>query len=683
MSCRAIDTYRLGSVLVCLCLGKNMKNDDIAKQKQKSGDITKKVEDLMGPAPENPNTLGSNSPERYKANSKKPSPTTAPTVNDVSGAVGATFLPQKDRASSTKQNEQPNDKSSDDSSADKIVDQIAEKESDDALKAEDEAIEKAANQDQKHEGPLKKLWHSRYFKKTLLFLIITTIAVLAIVPSSRYMILNAVGVRSKASLFVIDNSTQQPLKNVNVQLGDQSATTNQDGFAALEQIRLGDQELVIERRAFEKTTKEVTIGLGSNPLGNTAISPAGLQFAFNVKDYLSQKPIEKAEVYSGDASAFTNKDGEALLTLDVKGDEAVEIKIRADDYREETIKDDGKNDNKPTSVLMVADKKHIFISKRSGKYDVYKIDADGKNEELVLSGTGAERKDMTLTTHGSGDRAALVSTRDNIRNADGVLLSTLTLIEVDTNKTQPLDTSERVQIVGWIDDSLVYVLVDDGAKKNGASTHKLVSYDIKTESKTEIAKGLFLNDVAIANDRIYYAPAAELEEKVEGEDKPKVKDDTMGLFSTDREGKDKQRIIEQEIWSIFRQDYDTLALGAGQNWFEYKLGSSEANKLSGPPAEQVRSVFVKNEATGDNLWVDKRDGKGVLLVYDAKSKENKTLLTLSGLTNPVRWLNKTTAVFRLETQQETTDYVVNIEGGDHKKLVDATNTSGVDNWYYY
>lgn len=120
----------------------------------------------------------------------------------------------------------------DDSTTAKAVDDIAEKEADEILKAEDEAVKKAFNEDKKQPGFFRRFWGNKVARRILFFVILATIAVLAIVPTTRYAILNTFGVRSSASLTVIDNSTQQPLKNVNVYLGEVSATTNDDGYAA-------------------------------------------------------------------------------------------------------------------------------------------------------------------------------------------------------------------------------------------------------------------------------------------------------------------------------------------------------------------------------------------------------------------------------------------------------------------
>ena len=81
--------------------------------------------------------------------------------------------------------------------------------------------------------------------------------------------------------------------------------------------------------------------------------------------------------------------------------------------------------------------------------------------------------------------------------------------------------------------------------------------------------------------------------------------------------------------------------------------------------------------------MDQRDGKGVLLDYDVTNKTEKTLKTASGLNTPIRWVSSNTLVYRVHTNQETADYVLNIDGGEARKIKDVYNSSGIDQWYYY
>src|SRR5690606_12406641 len=120
-----------------------------------------------------------------------------------------------------------------------------------------------------------------------------------------------------------------PLKNVTVSMAGQSGQTDSEGYVKLSKLKLGKTELKIERRAFATTSKQVTLGWGSNPLGDYVLTPTGLQYSFRVTDFLSNKPIEKAEAVSGYASAFSNENGEILLTLDTKNDEDATVMISA------------------------------------------------------------------------------------------------------------------------------------------------------------------------------------------------------------------------------------------------------------------------------------------------------------------------------------------------------------------
>ncbi len=655
-----------------------MKNDKDNNLGALKDELNQKVESIMGPAPENPNTLNKE-PERYKPEKVNKVATSAPVITG-SKKVSEPSREDSKPAEKPAQSETAKDQSAE---IDKAVDDIAEKEADDVLSAEDEAVEKAFRESDKKQNWLKRFWGNKVARRTFLILLLAGIIALGAVPTSRYYILNTAGVRSGASIRVLDENTKQPLKNVNVSISGVSGVTNEQGIASLAGVKLGSQTLTIERRAYAKTEKQLTIGWGSNPLGDSSITPTGIQYSFKIEDYLSKKPIIKAEAYSGDASAFSDKNGKVTLTLDTNGDQPVVINIKADGYREERIKDDGSSEPSTKTVALVASQKQVFITKRSGKYDVYKIDADGKNEELVLSGTGSERSDMTLAVHPTDNLAALVSTRDNIRGSDKTLLSTLTMIEVDSNKTNPVDTSERIQVIGWIGDQLIYVKVNDEKKKNGVSTHSLISYDSKNDTKTEVSGNLFFNDVMVAGDRIYYAPAAEYEYPEDGGDTKTVNKDSLGLFSTNSTGGDKKTIISKEIWSISRKDYTTIVVGSGKDWYEISTVDNAVSKLSGAPADQGTRIYVDSIDNKKSLWVDKRDGKGVLLAYSISKQDDKTLSSMSGLANPVRWLNSTTAVFRVQTEQETADYAISVNGGDAKKITDVTATSGVENWYFY
>lgn len=571
---------------------------------------------------------------------------------------------------------EPDPEPSEDPETSKAVEDIVRNESDELLKAEDDklmaAFEPKQNKTfgQKLKSAIVDLWKNPKKRKILMAVFVVVVLAVGIVPGSRYFVLNAAGVRSSASVHVLDESTFQPLKNVEVTIHGVSARTNENGDAKVDRIKLGSTRLKIERRAFAPVERNITIGWGSNPLGEEKLRPTGTQYAFSVSDYLSGKSVVKAEATSGDASAFSDENGKILLTIEDPTDE-LDISIVSEGRRTERLKLNGDTKDE-TPVKMVPARKHAYISRREGRYDVYATYADGKEETLVLKGTGNERDDMVLVPHPSEDLAALVSTRAGKRNDDGYLLSDLTIIDLRTKGTETAETSERIQLSGWFGERLVYVRVVAGASASHPKRNRLMAYHYKDDTNNELAASNYFNDVMAVDGRVYYAPSGVYQSGA-----------SASLFSVKADGTDRRTILDKEVWNLFRTSYDHIAISVPGSWYDYRIGQQSTTKLDGEPASLKSLVFTNSPNGEKSLWVDTRDGKGVLIAYDTKTGEDRPLRTQSGLKNPVRWLNDSTIVYRVKTDAETADYALSLDGGEPKKVADVTNTDGIDKWYYY
>lgn len=563
----------------------------------------------------------------------------------------------------------------DDPKTAKAVDDIVAHESDELLKAEDEKLAEAfrpaekLTRWQKVKRFLHNWWGNPRARWITIGVILLLLAIIAVVPPSRYFVLNTAGVRASLSVQVLDESTFQPLKNVEVSAHGVSALTNTDGQAKLEKVKLGATELKIDKRAFAPITKKVTVGWGSNPQGEFQLTPVGAQYSFVVTDYLSGKGVAKIEAISGEASALSDENGKIKLTIDEPPDD-IEVTIKGDDYREEsfTISAATKDER---AVSLVPGRKEVFVSKRDGKFDLYKIDIDGKNEERVLAGTGTEREDIALISHPKKEVVAMVSTREGKRNSDGYLLSTLTLVDLTNNSAKALVTSERIQLVDWVDDRLIYVQVAAGASAANPKRQRLMSYHHEDGTNNELATSNTFNDVLVAANKVYYAPSGA--HQAGG----------ASFLRANADGSARLAILSKEAWNLFRTTYDHITVAVPSEWYDYRLDDQKPTKLSGEPANLTSRIYVDSPDGKKSLWVDSRDGKGVLLVYDINGKEDKTLRTQSGLKNPLRWLSNHTIIYRIHTDQETADYALSLNGGDPRKIRDVTNTRGIDQWYHY
>ncbi|PID32469.1 hypothetical protein CR970_00435 [Candidatus Saccharibacteria bacterium] len=562
-----------------------------------------------------------------------------------------------------------------DSGTARAVDDIVARESDDLLAAEDarRGSEFSPVPARRHRRG-NPLW--AFLRKPAVVWSVLVVLVLggigvAAVPSSRYSVLNAVGVRVGASVKILDQSTQQPLKGVHVKIAGVTVDTDAEGMATFSGLPLGKTIMTIEKRAFAPVLETRVLGWGSNPLGDRQVNPIGSQYTFTVNDYLSGAPIEVASVNAGDADANADEQGVAKLTVDHSTADTIEATVQAPGYRDEpvTITADTRD---AVAVRMVPDKKHVFVSQRAGKYDVYTIDIDGANEKLVLEGTGRERDDIAISIHPSDGFAAVVSTRDGKHNDDGYLLSTLSVINVGSGDVASVAQSESIKIIGWSGSRLVYLQVAAGASATNPSRQRLMSYDFLANDSKQLASANYFNAVGVAGQHVFYAPSSNYQASA-----------VNGLFRVQPDGNELQTVISGETWTIIRTDYNTLAINAAGKWYDFHLDATAATEVEAQPSDTKSKHYANSPDGSRSIRVEERDGKGVLLLRDNEDGTEKPLISRSGLSKPIRWLTNSVVVYRIDTDQENADYAFSIEGGDPIKVRDVTHTNSVDRWYYY
>lgn len=561
----------------------------------------------------------------------------------------------------------------------KAVDDIAREEADRMLAIEDAKAELLSEGSAEiDEGgvltrlklALANLWSYGIVKAAVLLVVLSAVAAVGIYPDSRYFILNKFGVRATSSMTILDEKTRQPLKDVEVTLAEQTVKTDKEGYVQFSDVMLGRSDLSINKPAFAPVSREITIGWGSNPLGEVDLTAVGSRYTFELVDFLSGRPIVNAEAISGNASAVPNEQGVLALVVENEDGRDVEIEILAENYRNEKIKMPvGSNDKQ--KISMVPARKHAFISKRDGTFDLFTVDADGKNLKKILPGTGSEREgSLFILNHQNKDVVALVSTRGNVYSADGNLLSVLTIVNLANGENTKLTESENIQLIDFVGDRLVYAREVKDARDEDPARYQLVSFDVETSDEKILAQANYFNDVMVAWDGVYYSPTA-------SENKKKA-----GFFKINPDGTAKQTILGEEAWNFFRASYDKLHVAFSERWYEYDLGSSQLNQLGGAPANNKSRIYVSSPDGQKTLWVDERDGKGVLLLSEPGGKD-RVLQTSGGLRNPVRWLDSDHVVYRISTSSETADYVISLSGGEAKKIQDVTDTIGLDRFYYY
>jgi len=517
---------------------------------------------------------------------------------------------------------------------------------------------------QKPAGRFKRFfrswWRNKWARYSTIIIILLAIAAAAAIPDSRYAILNRCGVRSSASVIALDDTTQLPLKNVTISIDEQTAQTNRDGVAAVHNLKLGKHRLTVKRLAFAPYSQDITIGWGSNPLGKVSLKAVGSQYEILVKDFLSGKPIAGAEAESESVNALSDKNGKIVLTVSDTNITSLDIALNAPGYRTEKITLNG-TVTQHTELAMVPSQKTVFVSKESGKYDVYSSDLDGRDKKLLLAGSGLEGNTISLAVSPDNSQAALVSTRDNLRDEDGYLLYALTFINVATGASVTVDHAQQLQLVDWLGTKLIYRSTSASASAANPARNRLVAYNYQANARTQLAAANQFNTVLSANGYVYYSVSS---------NDPNA---SLGLYRVKPDTSDRERLTDQEVWTGLRTGLNTISLQTPAGWFSFDLSSKKVQS-SGAPANFTSFYFAADPKDTQKAWADTRDGKGVLLLKQNDSDQTKTLVVQPGLAAPLRWLNDQTLIYRVVTSSESADYAVSTEGGPPRKISNVSAT---------
>ena len=564
----------------------------------------------------------------------------------------------------------------DDNETDKIVDDIIKDESDVIIKAHDEKIAQFSAPPQKPKG-LRRFfgawWHNKLARWLTILLVVGGLAAVFLVPTSRYYILNKIGVRASMTIQVVDAKSGRPVKNVEATVQGQKTQTNEQGNASFANLLLGPTDMILAKRSFATETIPVTIGWGSNPFSSPfEITPTGTKFRFTVQDWLTGAPLAKATVSDGESEAVTNEKGEAELTIEPTDNDIVAT-VSADMYLSKSVTIPA-NSEDAQLVQLVPSKKDIFLSNRSGKISVYNRYIDNTEESVLLPGTGNEQDSTQLLAHPSKDIAVLSSSRDGKRDSKGTILSALYLIDANSKQVEQISdsSSNNIRIVGWSGDSIVYVLGNGATVDNPTDQQKLIVFNSATGQVKELAKSAYFGDVKITDNNVYYVTSA-LDQAQTG----------AGLSVIAVDGTRQKVLIDKPIWSVNRVSQSQLIVnGQEDKWYQINVTNNDVKNLDGRPPIVKDYQFVANPYVQNMSYVDVRDGKGALLLADAQSQDKpaQEITRQSGLqAMPLRWITPTIVLYSVNTPQETANYIVDTQVKKSQKIGDVTN-SGTGNY---
>jgi len=485
------------------------------------------------------------------------------------------------------------------------------------------------------------------------------IAVLFIVPLTRWPILNALGFRGNIAILVQDSESNETISDVDVLVDNLFVgTTDGSGQLRVSNIRLGEHSIQLEKSGYSRADEQLTLGFGTTKY-NSSLEAIGIKIDIGVKDWLNNSPVANAKISGGGSTATTDKKGRAALVIEPTDEDTV-LSIQAKGYLEKKIEVAPKVASR--DVSLIANPKNYFISKRDGKYDIFKSNIDGTSQRKIVEATGKEDQGLLqFSVHRNNRYAILVATRDGRRVGDR-LVAGIYKVDLEEASLKKIDEGSDVLLVGWAGDSAVYTKTASDTNYDDKNFTKLMSINILNDTLAQQSSANYFQIATIVGEKVVYmAGDAYREVKT-----PKLVgvDPASGARQTYQSGKEV-RYGNQTSYGVF--EFET----SSSEFFSLNVLSGALQANDQQPGDVQR--YSLNQEANKVAYTDRRDGKGVLITRDLKNSKEKTVARLSGLTEPVRWVSSRLVVARVATNQETADYVIDTSTGKFAKIVDVSD----------
>ncbi len=496
--------------------------------------------------------------------------------------------------------------------------------------------EKAAVAEHSGRGNLFKRcahWLRSHKKLSIPLGIVVLLAVLAVIPQTRYGIAGLV-IKRSYRVVVVDAETHKPVSEAVVTLNGVRATTDGAGLVSLH-TKVGNAKVSVSKKYYRNLSSDVLVPLAqSSKAFKIALKAEGRPVPVTVTNKISKQPVSGAVLSAEGAKAKTDKKGKAIFVLPA-GKQAVTVHLSGEGFNAaEAALTITSEEVKANTFELTPAGKLYFLSNQSGKIDLVKSNLDGTERQVVLPGTGKEDKANTvLLASRDWKYIALLSKRD------GGAYAKLFLIEAGTDKVTVMDEGEAgFTIRGWSDDRFIYSVTRDKVNEWEPKRQALKSYHAPSKKITLLAEttaegsqfdyaSQYIGDTYVLDKEIVYTLGwSGYLNRTNGK---------QASFNSVRADGSQKRTVKSypaerieaataEFREIYLQYFEPGKTQASHD--EYADGKLTPTNLTEEEFyKEDYPLYAVSPSGTYTLWSELRDGKNVFFVGDAKGQNGKQI----------------------------------------------------------
>lgn len=540
---------------------------------------------------------------------------------------------------------------------------------------------KKTEQNQLSRAKRLKHWYGSHKKIAIPATFLLLALVIAAIPWSRYQAAGMV-YKKDFTLKLTDSTANTPVSGANVSIGSASAITDGDGRATIPGVKVGNHKASITKKYYQDTQVAVLVPiLNQKNTPSFKVVATGRQAKVLVTNIISGDKLEGAEIEVAGTQAKTDKDGAATVVLPAGGDKQ-KAKLKLSGYNPAEVDIEvSSSEIKQNSFKLTPAGRVYFMSKRTGKLDVMKVNLDGSDPKVAVAAAGTEQDDNTrLLQSPDGKFVALVAKRSSAQPT-----AQLYVLAAEDDKLTSADTGNaEFSLVGWSGSRLVYVATRNDLSASAGGKSKLKSYDANSgritsldqteEGDPAVDAGLRYDFVRLSGDTIvfaktWYGNTNSLTGKADsfnvigvggGNFKNVATYDTTANFMSYAQHSPVSFYIRQSVQGSGEEKYFDYTIGGNP-----KPASINATQFYGD-----NYSYYFSPASKQTLWTEVRDGKNTFLVADSSGSGPKVVKSIEEF-SPEGWFSEQYLLLSFKNREL---YIMSAGGGEVLKITNYQST---------
>lgn len=479
------------------------------------------------------------------------------------------------------------------------------------------------------------------------------------------------GFNANVTVVITDSETKKgveakvKLRNIDKTSYQADVAAEESGQAKLvNKLVAGRYDLEVSLNGYYSHIERVELKRGDNTLNYSLkkIPPKLAKITGIVGDYVTEKPLSDITVSVDGKEAVTDKDGRySIGELNV---DKYQVKISTKGYLEYTgdieIKD---LLMEIEQIKLVPTGRVVFSSNRDGKRGIYTSNYDGSDQKPLIARVG-EYEDYSPTLSPDQTKVAFLSNREGKRDENNNLIVKNYVVGVDGKGLTKISDEKTGNTLVWtknskkllwsaqknnISEMYVYDLVK---KENNRIDDKNFSFAYLNEDGTKAAYSVYNNG-------------------------------SYGIYVWDIENNKLVNTVIETTASSYMVDFRGnnsviySSTPSGQSaplFYSFNTANGTSEKIT---YEYPKRSYVKSNSGSYVAYIEDRDGKNNLFYAKSDYTGEKKLTSIDTANYPVVWsVGDKYLFFNSYKTGESALYIIGLDGGTAKKVVDISNDFG-------